>query len=172
MATSILPKTITKDVLFKRAQERFQEWCKVYADPSKTTQWMYEDMSCSCYCGCPADDFPDDVKAEQDSIIRYLYKDGECFFMIDGIEVEVLDLRSMRESPRVNKETYVDACVLSISYIEEGSCLLHLLPDTWLYGSTSSDFDVGKPVHGLFIKAARDFININHITKEMQEVQE
>lgn len=168
-----LPKTVTKDVLFKRAQERFQEWCKVYADPDKTAQWMYEDMSCSCYSGCPADDFPDEVKAEQDSAIRYQYKDGMCSFMIDGIEVEVQDLRSMRKSPRVGKELYANICVLTISYNDDdGMYMYHVIPNTWLYGSTSDDFNEGEPVHEEFIKAARDYIKINHITKEMQEVQD
>lgn len=172
MAVSYLPKTITKDVLFKRARERFQELCQIYADPTKTAQWMYEDMSCSCYCGCPADDFPDDVKAEQDSIIRYQYKDGGCFFIIDGIEVEVLDLRSMRESSRMNKETYADVCVPVISYTDpDGIYMYHIIPNAWLYGSTSSEFDERQEVHPEFINAAREYINEHSITKEMQEVQ-
>lgn len=173
MSTGYLPKAITKDVLFKRAQERFQEWCKMYADPDISAQYMYEDMSASCYCGCPADDFPVQVKAEQDSVIRYQYKDGDCFFIVDGIEVEVMDLRSMRESPRVNKETYADVCVITISYTDEdGMYMYHVVPDTWLYGSTSNDFDEGCEVHPEFINAARDYIKIHHITKEMQEVQD
>lgn len=89
MSTGYLPKAITKEILFKRAQERFQEWCKMYADLNVSAQWMYEDMAASCYCGCPADDFPDE----------------------------------------------------------------------------------GEPVHQEFIDAARDYIKIHHITKEMQEVQ-
>ena len=197
MATSYLPKAITKDVLFERAQERFQEWTKIYADPTKTAQWMYEDMSCSCYCGCPVDDFPDDVRDEQESIIRYQYKDGQesiiryqykdgqesiiryqykdggCFFIVDGIEVEVLDLRSMRESPRVNKETYTDVCVPTISYTDDdGNYMYHIIPDTWIYGSTQAGFDEGKPVHKVFIDAAREYIKEHGITKEMQEVQD
>lgn len=172
MATRYLPRAVTKEVLFKRAQERFQEWCKVYADPNVTTQWMYEDMSASCYCGCPADDFPDEVKAEQDSTIKYQYKDGMCFFMIDDIEVEVQDLRSMRESLRVGKELYADVCVLTISYTDEdGMYMYHVVPNAWLYGSISHDFDEGKPVHEEFIKAAREYIKEHNITKEMQEVQ-
>ena len=62
MSTCYLPKSITKDVLFKRAQARFQEWVKMYADPDTSAQWMYEDMSALCYCGDPKDDFPDDFK--------------------------------------------------------------------------------------------------------------
>lgn len=173
MAVEYLPKTVTKDILFKKAQEKFQSWALMYTDPNVSVQWMYEDMSCSCFCGCPADDFPDEVKAEQESVIRYQYKDGNCFFIVDGIEVEVLDLRSMRESPRVNKETYADICVLTISYTEEdGMYMYHVIPDTWLYGSMSHNFDEGCEVHQEFIAAARDYIKTHHITKEMQEVQD
>lgn len=173
MGVKKLPKTVTKDVLFKKAQERFQDWVKMYADTGISAQYMYEDMSASCYCGCPADDFPEEVKAEQDSTIRYQYKDGNCFFMIDDIEVEVHDLRSMRESPRVGKELYADICVLAISYNDEdGMCMYHVVPDVWLYGSTSDDFNEGQPVHKEFIDAAHDFIKVNHITKEMQEVKD
>ena len=173
MSTDYLPKTVTKDVLFKRAQERFQEWCKMYANPDTSAQWMYEDMSCSCYSGCPTDDFPDEVKAEQDSIIRYQYRDGECFFTIDDIEVEVQDLRSMRESSRVNKETYADICVLTISYNDDdGMYMYHVIPNVWLYGSTSHDFDAWHEVHPEFIKAAREYIKEHNIKKEMQEVQD
>lgn len=168
-----LPKTITKEVLFVRAQERFQSWAKMYGDPNVSAQYMYEDMSASCFCGCPADDFSDDVKAEQDSTIRYQYKDGGCFFIVDGIEIEVMDLRSMRASPRVNKETYADVCVLAISYTDEDDMYMyHIIPNTWMYGSTSDSFDEGKPVHTEFVEAARQYIKEHDITKEMQEVQD
>lgn len=175
MPISILPKTVTKDVLFKKAQERFQDWAKMYADNNVSVQWMYEDMCASSFCGCPADDFPDEVKAEQDSTIRYQYKDGACFFMVDDIEVEVLDLRDMREDPSIGFARYSDVCIPAINYTDDdgtGSCMHHPIPDTWLYGSTSSEFNEGKPVHPEFIEAAKDFIKMRHITKEMQKYLE
>lgn len=172
MAISYLPKTVTKEVLFKKAQERFQEWARMYTDTDVSAQYMYEDMSCSCYSGCPADDFPEEYKAEQDSTIKYQYEDGNCSFMIDGIEVEVQDLRSMRESPRVGKELYADVCVITISYNDDDMFMCHVVPDTWLYGSTSCEFNEGMPVHDEFIKAAREYIKEHNITKEMQEVKE
>lgn len=85
MAVSILPETITKDVLFKRAQERFQDLAKAYADPTISAQWMYEDMSASCYCGCPADDFPDDVKDEQNVPVL----DTDLCFKYKGYDFEL-----------------------------------------------------------------------------------
>lgn len=170
MATSYLPKTVTKDVLFKRAQERFQSWAVMFADPNTSTQYMYEDMSCSCYSGCPADDFPDEVKAEQDSTIKYQYKDGNCSFMVDGIEVEVLDLRDMRKDPSIGFARYSDVCIPSISYNEGGAYIHHPIPNAWLYGSTSEEFEEGREVHPEFIEAAREYIKQHKITKEMQNV--
>lgn len=172
MAVSYLPKTVTKEDLLHAVQNRLMQCTKMFWDPDTTVQQMYEDLSCSIFSGDPEYDFPDKVKAEQDFAICYQYKDGNCSFMIDGIEVEVQDLRSMRESPRVGKELYADVCVLTISYTEEdGMYMYHVVPDAWLYGSTSDDFNEGMPVHQEFIDAARDYIKINHITKEMQEVQ-
>jgi len=173
LAVSNLPRTVTKDVLFEKAQERFKSWAKMYGDPYISAQYMYEDMSASCYCGCPADDFPIQVKAEQDSTIRYQYEDGNCSFMIDGIEVEVQDLRSMRKSPRIGTAMYADVCVLTISYNDDdGIFMCHVIPNTWLYGSTSDEFNEGQPVHDEFIKAAREYIKEHNIKKEMQEVQD
>lgn len=173
MAVSILPKAITKGILFKVAQERFQEWAKLYADPDVSAQRMYEDMSCSCYCGCPADDFPDDVKDEQNSIIRYQYRNGMCFFTVDDIEVEVLDLRDMREDPTVGMARYSDVCIPSISYTDpDGNFMHHPISNAWLYGSTSDSFDEGKPVHKEFIEAAREYIKEHNITPELQKYLE
>lgn len=166
MAVKSLPETVTKELLFLRAQERFAHWAKLYGDSYVSAQYMYEDMACSVFSGDPADDF------SVSGVIRYQYKDGSCSFIVDDIEVEVLDLRSMRESSRVNKETYVDVCTLSISYTDEdGNYMYHIVPNAWLYGSTSDSFDEGKPVHEEFIKAARKYIKEHGITKEMQEVQ-
>lgn len=173
MSIRYLPEAITKDILFERARERFQSWAKMYGDPNITASYMYEDMSASCFCGCPADDFPDAVKAEQDSTIKYQYKDGMCFFTVDGIEVEVLDLRDMRKDPTIGFERYVDVCVPSISYTDsDGNFIHHPIPDAWLYGSTSHSFDEGEPVHDQFINAARDFIKIHHITPGLQKYLE
>ena len=171
MSTSKLPKAITKKELFEEAQVRFQSWVEMYTDPKISVQYMYEDMSCSCYSGSPEDDFPDDVAAErQDNTIRYQYKDGACYFIVDGIEVDILDLRDMRKASNLGIERYIDICVPSIMYKEEeGSLLYHIIPDAWLYGSTTSDFNKGEEVHQEFIDAARDYIKAYHITKDMQK---
>ena len=166
MAVGYLPKTVTKGKLFEHAIKRFQSWTKMYTDPSVSVEDMYEDMSASCYCGCADDDFPDECCAKA---IRYQYKDGGCSFMIDDIEVEVLDLRNMRK--REYCELYTDACVLSVTYKDEpgGSLLYHIIPDILLYGSTTSDFDEGHEVDPIFIAAARKYIEQHSITPDMQK---
>lgn len=42
---------LSKEALFKKAQERFSSWARMYSDPEITAEQMYEDMSCSCYSG-------------------------------------------------------------------------------------------------------------------------
>lgn len=113
----------------------------------------------------------DDMPVEKDDAIRYQYRDGMCFFMIDNIEIEVQDLRGMRESPRVGKELYADICIPTISYVEsDGMYIQHVIPNAWLYGSTSDEFNEGHVVHPEFINAAREYIKEHDITSEMQEV--
>lgn len=170
MSTGYLPETITKDVLFERAKERFLSWSKMFTDPNVSATYMYEDMSASCYCGCPADDFPDDFKQEP----KYHYEDdsSNCFFMLDGIKFNVYDLRSMRPCNRVDKETYTDVCVLNCDYLENDVMFYHIIPDTWLYGSSSNEFDEGKPVHQYFIDAAKKFIEDNYLIPEMQKMED
>lgn len=174
MAVKHLPETITKDVLMMKAFESSAHWAKLYGDPAVSAQYLYEDMSCSVFSGDPNDDFPDEVKAEQDSIIRYQYSDkGACSFMIDGIKITVFDLRDMRKDPSIGTTRYSDMCTLAIDYRDDSDMFVfHLIPDAWLYGSTSDDFDEGKPVDDYFIKAARKYIEEHHITKEMQEVED
>ena len=167
MSINKLPEEITKDTLLRYAQDRFQQWIKMYADPGLSAQYMYEDMCCSIFSGEVATDFPN---AKPDDTIRYQYRDGACYFIVDGIEVDVLDLRDMRKASDIGIERYVDICIPSIMYKDEDDSLLyHLIPGAWLYGSTTSDFNKGEEVHPEFINAARDYIKEHHITKEMQE---
>lgn len=171
MSINKLPDTITKDVLLKYAQDMFQQWIKEYADQGLSAQYMYEDMCCSIFSGEVATDFPNTPNTEPDDTIRYQYRDGACYFIVNGIEVDVLDLRDMRKASDIGIERYVDICIPSIMYKDEdGSLLYHLIPGAWLYGSTTSDFNKGEEVHQQFIDAAKDYIKAHHITKEMQEV--
>lgn len=171
MAANTLPKAITKEVLLNAIQNKLMSCAKMFWDPNVTAQQMYEDLTCSVFSGSLSDDFPDAVKAEQDSVIKYQYKDGSCFFILDDIIVEVQDLRGMRVSARIGEESYSDICVLTISYINSDNILMsHVVPYSWLYGSTSEYFDEGMPVHKEFIDAAHEYISTHKLTKEMQEV--
>lgn len=172
MAVKLLPEAVTKDVLFKQAQERFAYWAKLYGDSNISLQYMYEDMACSIFSGDPEADFPEIVGPKKEKLIRYHYNVGSCYFIIDDIIVEVLDCREMRKDPEVHTERYSDVCVLTISYTDEdGNYTHHIIPNAWLYGSTGEDFDENAEVQPEFIEAARDYIKEHHITKEMQEVQ-
>ena len=63
---------LTKEELFKKAQERFSSWAKMYSNPEVTAQQMYEDMSCSCYSGSQADNFKTDKPVlDQDFCFSY-----------------------------------------------------------------------------------------------------
>ena len=64
---------LTKEELFKKAQERFSSWAKMYSNPEVTAQQMYEDMACSCYSGSKADDFKTD-KPVLDQNLSFEYK--------------------------------------------------------------------------------------------------
>ena len=70
MSVGYFPESITKDVLFERAKERFLSWSKMYCDPNVSATYMYEDMSASCYCGAPRDDFPEAFKVEPDKPVK------------------------------------------------------------------------------------------------------
>ena len=69
---------LTKEELFKKAQERFSSWAKMYSNPEVTAQQMYEDMLCSCYSGSQANDFKTDKPVlDQDFCFSYKGYDFE-----------------------------------------------------------------------------------------------
>ena len=98
---------------------------------------------------------------DPDDVPRYMYDNsGSCTFKYKGVEFDVQDLRNMRkcEDGR-NIELYSDVCVVCCEYKDEdGSWMMHVLPDAWLYGSTGDEFEKYRPVHDEFLKAADKFI--------------
>ena len=68
-----LDAKLTKEELFKKAQERFSSWAKMYSNPEVTAQQMYEDMACSCYSDSQADNFKAD-KPVLDKNLSFEYK--------------------------------------------------------------------------------------------------
>lgn len=90
----------------------------------------------------------------------YSYKDGSCYFEYKGVRFTVADLRSMRESPRVAKETYFDICVVLVDRWRDDVWQYDILP-TYCCGSTTEEFDEGQEVHDLFIEAADEYLEKN-----------
>lgn len=92
---------LTKEELFKKAQERFSSWAKMYSNPEVTAQQMYEDMSCSCYSGSLADDFKTD-KPVLDKNLRFEYKGykfelSSCNNITNKEQIVGLTMENIRE---------------------------------------------------------------------------
>lgn len=113
---------------------------------------------------------------DPDDVPRYMYDEsGDCTFMYKGVEFDVQDLRNMRKSERLGTELYADVCVVDCEHKDDDGCFTaHILPDTWLYGSTSNEFEKYQPVHEHFLKAADDYINKIGLDKliELQEADD
>ena len=90
----------------------------------------------------------------------YHYQDGNCYFDYKGVRFTVADLRSMRESSRVNKETYFDICVVLVDRYRDEIWQYDIL-NTYSYGSTGDEFDEFKPVCDIFIEAADEYLKKN-----------
>lgn len=65
---------MTKEELFKKAQERFNSWAKMYSDPNVTVQQMYEDMTCSIFTGDVNYDKINNDKPVLDQDLCFKYK--------------------------------------------------------------------------------------------------
>ena len=97
---------------------------------------------------------------DPDDVPRYMYDEsGACTFKYKGVEFDVQDLRNMRKDSAHNIELYSDVCVVCCQHKEEdGSWMMHVLPDAWFYGSSSNEFEKYRPVHNAFLKAADKYI--------------
>ena len=98
---------------------------------------------------------------DPDDVPRYMYDNyGSCTFKYKGVEFDVQDLRNMRKvNDGRNIELYSDICVVCCDYTDEdGSWMMHVVPDAWLYGSTGDEFEKYRPVHSEFLEAADKFI--------------
>ena len=73
---------LTKEELFKKAQERFNSWAKMYSDQNVTAQQMYEDMACSCYSG----DTDTDTNLELDTECKRPVLDQDLCFNYRGYQ--------------------------------------------------------------------------------------
>ena len=116
---------------------------------------------------------------ELQQIPHYTYKNrdngcagGNCTFYIDGVEFAVADLREMRKDPSICTERYYDICVVVIDFMDDdGMMQYHILPHTYLHGSSTSEFNQNKPVHDAFVNAAKQFIKEHGGAERLRELQ-
>lgn len=180
MSVNYLPNTVTKEMLFKKAQERFQSWAKLYGDPDISAQYLYEDMSASCYCGCPADDFPELVNTKKD--IRPALDTDFCFeykgyqFELSSCSIlshkkDLLGLTEENFNQRFPHGVFTDRYVCWMTghkdiegYTKEESGnpddwapMIYLVNDAWSWGA---DFDLkpGNIVHQSILSTIDKFL--------------
>ena len=100
---------------------------------------------------------------------------GSCWFEIEGVKFNVADLRDMRKDPYSNTELHYDICIIvcDLKRLDEPDGLYQyfILPE-YLYGSSTEDFNVNKPVHKEFIEAATEFIKENGGAEALRKRQE
>lgn len=148
---------LTKEELFKKAQERFSSWAKMYSNPEVTAQQMYEDMACSCYSGSQADDFKTE-KPALDQNLNFEYKGYKfelksCTNITHKGQIIGLTMENIRE--RFPKGIFSDRYVCwmfghkdSEGHTKEESdypdCWapeIYLVPEAWSWGA----YDYLKP---------------------------
>ena len=101
----------------------------------------------------------------------YRYEDGCCYFDYKGVRFTVADLRSLRVSKRVNKETYFDIAIVLVDRYRDNIWVYDILPE-YVYGSTSDEFDEFKPVHDVFVEAADEYLKKNPDAVEDRQIYE
>ena len=140
---------LSKQALFRIATERFNSWSDMYVNSDVSADEMYLDMCASCFSGEKAFDFED----------RYMYTEGgTCHFLHKGVDFTVLDLRDMR-----GDAAYYDICICICQHRDsvgpqDDACWPHFLPDAWLFGSTSDEFEAGRKVDARFVMEADKYI--------------
>lgn len=142
---------LTKEELFKKAQERFSSWAKMYSNPEVTAQQMYEDMSCSCYSGSLADDFKTD-KPVLDQNLSFKYKGyqfelSSCNNITHRDQIIGLTMENIKE--RFPKGIFSDRYVCwmwghkdseghtkgEIDYPDCWAPEIYLVPEAWSWGT-------------------------------------
>ena len=164
---------LTKEELFKKAQERFSSWAKMYSNPEVTAQQMYEDMSCSCYSGSQADDFKTD-KPVLDKNLSFEYK-GYTFILSSCNNITckdqiigVTDENFRKQFPYgVLTDRYVcwmfghkDAEGLTKEESDYPICWapeVYLVPEAWSWGA-SDDLNPGAEVSTIILEGIDKFL--------------
>ncbi len=167
-----LDAKLTKEELFKKAQERFSSWAKMYSNPEVTAQQMYEDMSCSCYSGSQADDF-NTGKPVLDQNLSFEYKSYRfvltscnnitCRNQIVGLTMENIKERFPNG---IFSDRYVcwmcghkdhlghtKDCVDDPDWAPE----VYLVPEAWSWGA-EYDLEPGVEVDPIILEAIDKFL--------------
>lgn len=164
---------LTKEELFKKAQERFSSWAKMYSDPEVTAQQMYEDMSCSCYSGSQADDFKTDKPVlDQDfcfSFKGYDFELSSCNNITHRRQIVDLTVENIKE--RFPNGIFSDRYVCwmwghkdceghtkeEVDEPEYFAPNIYLVPDAWSWGA-DDDLKPGVEVNPLILAAINNFL--------------
>lgn len=168
-----LKAKLTKEELFKKAQERFSSWAKMYSNPEVTAQQMYEDMACSCYSGSQVDDFKTN-KPVLDKNLSFEYKGYKfelsscnnitCKDQIIGVTDE-----NFREQFPYGVLTDRYVCWMSGHKDAEGLTKeeadypicwapeVYLVPEAWSWGA-SDDLNPGAEVSTIILEGIDKFL--------------
>ena len=164
---------LTKEELFKKAQERFSSWAKMYSNPEVTAQQMYENMTCSCYSGSQADDFKTD-KPVLDKNLSFEYKGykfelSSCNNITHRDDIVGLTMENLKERfPNgVLTDRYVcwmfgykDAEGLTKEESDYPDCWapeVYLVPEAWSWGA-SDDLEPGAEVSTIILEGIDKFL--------------
>ena len=164
---------LTKEELFKKAQERFSSWAKMYSNPEVTAQQMYEDMACSCYSDSQADNFKAD-KPVLDKNLSFEYK-GYKFELSSCNSItnkeQILDVTDENFRERFPYGSFTDRYVCWMyghkdceghtkeesDYPDDWAPEVYLVPEAWSWGA-DYDLEPGAVVDSCILECIDKFL--------------
>ena len=164
---------LTKEELFKKAQERFSSWAKMYSNPEVTAQQMYEDMSSSCYSGNVTDDFKTD-KPVLDQNFSFEYK-GYQFSLSSCNNIthrdQIIGLAGNNIKQRFPNDIFSDRYVCWMwghkdaegltkeesEYLDCWAPEIYLVPEAWSWGA-DDDLKPGAEANKLILEGIDKFL--------------
>lgn len=165
---------LTKEELFKKAQERFSSWARMYANPDVTAEQMYEDMSCSCYSGDINWDMETDGIPVLDQDLWFKYK-GYDFELTSCNNItnkeQILGVTDKNFRERFPHGIFTDRYVCwmyghkdiegytkeELDDLENWAANIYLIPDFWYWGA-ESDLKPGIKVDRFILEAIDKFL--------------
>ena len=168
-----LDAKLTKEDLFKKAQERFSSWAKMYSNPEVTVQQMYVDMTCPCYPGSKADTFKAD-KPVLDQYLSFKYK-GYSFELSSCNNItckdQILDVTDENFRERFPYGVLTDRYVCWMfghkdaegftkeesDYPDDWAPEIYLVPEAWSWGA-NYDLEPGAEVSKYVLEGIDKFL--------------